>query len=323
MSCAKTTMILFTLLLPLVLSGMTTAWTTPVTCLSWDGIVADTTNWRMVQGIKAALHVWPFLDDKSGGIGDSTWLRNKMRAVAPHLGGLEQHLSVEYALLARLLLEEQQLDPSVGKSGKYASKFHPQGPKSIAIPSARSSRPLTVGEIQANWRENLLDTLLVRYAVDKKNPVPILQLCIDQLEILPSRNSLVCEAIEDSACHFPLAIAVPRESELPMATNMLPSLHAATAENLHSSSCFMVGSERSILQDLCKEHSEVRFVGSNWATLQKVKQLVDLYPHLSISLAAWTTSVAQQNQAAMDPIIRVVTEDEFLESLSARIVNTL
>ena len=75
-----------------------------VTCLSWDVIVSDTTSWRMEQGIEAALRLWPFLrDDKSSdGIGDSTWLRNKVQAVAPYLGGLECSRSVEYALLVRL-----------------------------------------------------------------------------------------------------------------------------------------------------------------------------------------------------------------------------
>lgn len=314
-----------TFLLPLLQLDMTQAWTSPVTCISWDGVVSDTANWRMEQGIEAALGVWPFLvgDNNScgvDGIGDSAWLRNKIRAVAPYLGGLECNQSAEYALLVRLLLEEQQLDPSVGKKGKYASKFHPQGPKAIAIPSARSSRPLTVGEIQANWIEYLLDTVLVKYAVDNKNPVPILQEFIDHLVIRPPKNALLCDAIQDFSCHSQVVIAVSCESELPIAIDMLPSIDVIKPENQGSSTGFMVGSELSIIKALCEQHSEVRFVGSNWAALQNIKRLVDVHPRLRICLASWTSTVAQMNHARMDPVVGLVTEDEFLELLSARII---
>ena len=315
-------MLFMSFVLPLLQFVTTQAWTSPVTCLSWDGIVSDTTNWRMEQGIEAALRLWPFLrDDKSsGGIGDSTWLRNKVRAVAPYLGGLECNRSVEYALLVRLLLEEQRLDPSVGKSGKYASKFHPQGPKAIAIPSAKSSRPLTVGEIQANWIEYLLDTLLVKYSVDSKNPVPILQEFVDLLEISPPRNPLVCDAIQAFSSHNRVVISVSRDSELPMATGMLPTIGVVSAENVGSSYGFTVGSELSTVKALCEQHSKVRFMTSCWATLQKVKRLTDDHPHLSVSLVSWTSSAAQMNQAEMDPMVDLVTEDEFFELLSARII---
>jgi hypothetical protein len=306
---------LFTSLLLLLLSTTAEALTAPVTCLSWDGVVADATDWRIEQGIQAALQVWPSLH--CGG-DDSTWLQNKMRAIAPHLGGLEDYKSVEYALLARLLLEEQQLDPSVGKRGKYASQFHPQGPKSIAIPSARSSRPLTVGEIQANWLDNLLDTVMIKYAVDKKNPVPILQECIDELQTRPQANSLVCDAIQDTSSQ--VVIVVPRESELPMAIEMLPDLQVATMDNLSSSSAFVVGSEFKVLKGLCEQQSEINFVGSNWAALQKTRRLFDEHPQLSMSLTSWTASAPQNDQANMDPALNLVTEDQVLELLSARIV---
>lgn len=38
----------------------------------------------------------------------------------------------------------------------------------------RSSRPLTVGEISANWEETLKDTLSIRYNVDGKDPLPVI-----------------------------------------------------------------------------------------------------------------------------------------------------
>lgn len=327
-------------LLFLVLPDTSQGWTAPVTCLTWDCILSDSIGWRIDQGIDAARQVWPFLLDDRGedwstngvdttkGIDNTTttttWLRNKMRAIAPYLGGLDSTASVEYALLARLLLEEQQLDPSIGMRGNYATKFHPQGPsKSIAIPSARSSRPLTVGEVQANWIDTLLDTVLVKYAIEKKNPVPILQKCIDGLETArPSLNSLVCDAIKKSVSK--IVITVPTESEHSIATELLPHDSVAAMGSLGSSTCVVIGSEVEILKALLEQHSEVHFVCSNWAMMQRTRRLIHEYPGLSIALlpSSSTLSISQQNQAKMDPLLNLVTVDDMLELFSARIVKS-
>lgn len=299
-----------------------------ITCLSWDGVVADTVDWRIEQGIQAAHEVWPSLL-LSAPTEDTTWLHNKMKAVAPYLKGGE---SYEYALLARMLLEEQQLDPSVGKTGKYASKFHPQGSmKSIAIPSARSSRPLTVGEIQANWIDNLLDTLTVKYSIDRKNPVPVLQNCISELnnvEPSPEPHPLIIDAIRD--CPSQVIVTVPSASEAELASSMLPELHVATSmedvtdAQSSASIVVVVGADYQVLQHLLCEQTTTQaapvrhYVGANWANLQKAKRFAS--PQLLLSLASWTSSVTQQNQANMDPSFNVVPQEEVLEMTSARIV---
>jgi hypothetical protein len=242
--------------------------------------------------------------------------------------------------LARLLIEEQQLDPSVGKTGKYASKYHPQGSmKSIAIPSARSSRPLTVGEIQANWIDNnLLDTLLIKYAVDKKNPVPVLEECIATLLSATAADppaatdsssfklqSLMNDVLVDREDASQVVIAVPNESELSVAQQLLPSMRVSTLDTLQprSPSALVVGTDQQIIQALSdsKEGSGVHYVGSSWAVVQNIRRrMVDDYPNLSLSLASWTCDDSQQNQAGMDPFVGMVTSDEVLEMLSARII---
>jgi hypothetical protein len=99
---------------------------------------------------------------------------------------------VAYTLAVRLFLEEQTLDDgqSLGGSrgGKYGSQYHPQQQEreeeeetpasgrrrtnppdssrgSSSRGSSSSSRPLTVGEVGANWYDGacLYDTLLVKY----------------------------------------------------------------------------------------------------------------------------------------------------------------
>ena len=95
--------------------------------ISVDSIVLDTTEWRIQQGIQAAVNTWPYLLSNLRS-NDNEWLVNKMAALAhimtTHVGASP---TCDYALLARLLLEEQELDRrrSVGKTGKYASRFHP------------------------------------------------------------------------------------------------------------------------------------------------------------------------------------------------------
>jgi hypothetical protein len=129
---------------------------------------------------------------------DTDWLKNKMRALS-HLfctspGDdddsrqlLQTSITCEYALAARLLLEEQELDggQSNGKSGKYASRYHPQqttsqvgSNKNDNNGSSRNSRPLTVGEISINW-PIIRDTVRTKYHCNYKDPMPILQ---DNLE---------------------------------------------------------------------------------------------------------------------------------------------
>ena len=158
--------------------------------LSYDGTVAETTDWRISHGIDLAFSVWPKLKRLSvmSESDNDDWLRTKMKAVSDVMVSRPGvSLSCDYALLARLLIEEQQLDQgrSNGASGKYASKFHPQQdtPKRLTV-GDHSTRPLTVGEITTNWNRGgcLAETLQVKYHIDYENPLPVLQERIADLE---------------------------------------------------------------------------------------------------------------------------------------------
>lgn len=316
---------------------------TPTTyCLSWDGVIADTIDWRIQQGIQAAKHVWPSLNAGE----DPSWLHNKMRAIAPHLGALQEFKTVEYALLARLLIAEQQLDPSVGKRGKYASQYHPQGSiKSIAIPSIRSSRPLTVGEIQANWLENdLLDTLLIKYPVvdddgKKHNPVPILQDCIEQLSLgekqgdgnsqtaAPTVRSYISDTMLLEESMSQVVVTVPNESELLVAQQTLPGIAVCSSpDELLAAPSLVLGTDQQIMNILLKKNdTPVHFIGSSWSTVQSMRRRhMDAVSQeqLKLSLSSWTVDAPQQDQAGMDPYIDVLSQENLLRIFqSARTVD--
>ncbi|CAB9497600.1 expressed unknown protein [Seminavis robusta] len=216
-----------------------------IVLLSYDGTVAETTDWRIDQGIDLALSVWPRLkklsviagdddndDDDDDFVSDSDtnmeWLRNKMRAVSDVMVSRPAvSMSCDYALLARLLIEEQQLDRgrSNGCSGKYGSKFHPRETSSSSSPLG-ASRPLTVGEISANWNKGgcLAETLQVKYHIDFENPLPVLQDRIAQLDKekqykVPEMNKAILDALEHSCGN--IIVTVGHESDMEMAKKTL------------------------------------------------------------------------------------------------------
>lgn len=166
--------------------------------LSFDGVIASTVRHRADLAIEVALNIWPHLQGLLLTSGDNAssaneiWLINKMTACAYVTRGKSNDglLGCDEVLLARLLLEEQALDAkkSMGKKGKYASKFHPSSnirnhaseeseDSSTEGTTNRGSRPLTVGEICENWNTGgcLRDTLRTRYNVSGKDPLPIIR----------------------------------------------------------------------------------------------------------------------------------------------------
>jgi hypothetical protein len=194
--------------------------TSEIFLLAFDGAVAKTTEWRISQGIDLALMTWPHLKDFEliSQHEDDKWLRNKMRALSSVLISRPgASLACDYALLARLLIEEQNLDQgrSNGKTGKYASKFHPkkssaEGSNDTNLnPDAPGSRPLTVGEIGSNWNTGgcLADTVLTKYHVNYKNPLPILQENVERLEqeqVGVALSKMICiEVYRAKPCHIP------------------------------------------------------------------------------------------------------------------------
>jgi len=151
--------------------------------LSYDGVVASTIRQRSTFALEVALNIWPHLRGIVSS--DIEWLINKMEACAyVTRNSNDSLLGCDEVLLARLLLEEQLLDEgrSVGKTGKYASKFHRTSADAsegtnVARENGNGSRPLTVGEICANWINGgcLRDTLRTRYNIERKDPIPIIR----------------------------------------------------------------------------------------------------------------------------------------------------
>ena len=103
-------------------------------------------------------------------------------------------MSAAYTLAVRLFLDEQALDNgrSVGSRGKYGSQYHPQRedeekPSGRRNPESRGSRPLTVGEVGANWYDGacLCDTLSIKY----RCPPDVLQEAVEEtISIMNARE---------------------------------------------------------------------------------------------------------------------------------------
>lgn len=149
---------------------------------SIDGTLASMSEFKSKIAIRAALKIWPSLlsvveelgmkpFDNSDGISDDySWLIQKLGAlssITQQGDSPDVMLGVDEVLLTRLLLEEQLLDDgrSSGRGGKYGGKFHPgkSTSSSVGEKSKVGSRPLTVGEIYANWAE-------LRYVTHNKYP---------------------------------------------------------------------------------------------------------------------------------------------------------
>jgi len=171
---------------PTVMFAQTSTTTNEIFILSFDGVLAQTSRWRAHMGLSVALKTWPFLstDERystliSSNDQEQSWIINKMMALSHVLrSDSDAMLGCDEVLLARMLLEEQALDQgqSDGSIGKYGSQYHPR--KSYKRSNhRRGSRPLTVGEISANWVEGacLRDTIRIKYSVQRKDPIPIIR----------------------------------------------------------------------------------------------------------------------------------------------------
>ena len=106
-----------------------------------------------------------------------------MASITQQGNNADNMLGCDSVLLTRLLLEEQLLDGdrSNGRGGKYGGKFHPTLSLEDNEPSKEGrskvgSRPLTVGEIYANWKE-LRDVACMRYSYieERSDGIPMMK----------------------------------------------------------------------------------------------------------------------------------------------------
>lgn len=308
----------------------------------------------MQDALSVAAETWPEVDDCLDR-DDMSWLENKLSALAHVFASTSEDLSVvcEYALAARLLLEEQELDGgrSNGKKGKYASKYHPK--QKTETSRGRGSRPLTVGEVSANWRQGgmIRDALQVRYHCDYKDPLPILQKNVERLR---EKQAFVVPRLTDEsisevlhACQQKLILTVDHSSDLKVAESTLESMDlnyrtvnsVAEAMELEDETALLVRKSDTLAQILkhVPERSTTFVVDSSWTSLEmSIPLFGDNIPrvgsigksflpdkNLSLQLASWAqnTHPSQHAAATMNAWTGLVGYTDFIEMLSARVIS--
>lgn len=193
--------------------------------LSIDGTLASTNRSRSWMAVCVALRIWPSLHSNMESLGidhtafdlecindvkeDETynWLLQKMAAlssITQQGNSPDAMLGCNAVLLARLLLEEQMLDAgrSNGRGGKYGGKFHPSSTdwdESMGERSKVGSRPLTVGEIYANWQE-LVEVTRMKYPfiaqspdgkLKRSDPLPQIQQQLEEMFFTTHQSSIM------------------------------------------------------------------------------------------------------------------------------------
>jgi hypothetical protein len=213
--------------------------------LSIDGTLATTSRSRSIMAISVALKVWPTLISSMEALnmkhevfdlehgtqfqcrnddeGQYEWLLQKLSAlssITQQGNNPDAMLGCDEVLMVRLLLEEQLLDGgrSNGRGGKYGGKFHPSTTSSSSAEgrgkSIVGSRPLTVGELYANWSE-LRDVTRMKYPfMDKDSngkerqldPLSHIRQYLREIVSMPSQGeryswiSLAFDVLFDNQC---------------------------------------------------------------------------------------------------------------------------
>ena len=265
--------------------------------VSWEGCLVDTVKWRTTQGLAICRHVWPDLEILLQN-DDKQWLYNKVRALhhVLQIDDAQYSPAVEYALLIRLLLEEQELDEgrSNGSRGKYGSKFHPAaGAASMEEPSfnKRQQRPLTVGEIAANWQETLREAVFIRYYREEgKNPLDLLQKAVqeqyDNDKNVDNAPGLLdpddVEVLRQRGGDY-IVVVAPHESDLPALCTALQNVnHVVVCNSVEQALTLHDGDEdalpvlcrskhlvRDVLQAMTTPGSSLSVFEYSWPTLQR------------------------------------------------------
>lgn len=324
----------------------------------WEGCLADTVAWRIRQGMDVAAAAWPELIDAWDGE-DQVWLVNKLSALSHVLVPMQDDASIacEFALATRLLLEEQELDQgrSNGMNGKYARLFHPQRKVGTSSNSdtkstrTRNGRPLTVGEIAANWYEGgmIRDTLRVKYSCNGNDPIPLLQEIIDTL-VDTGRSADYTVPIIDSeiaslirSCRNPLIVTVNHASDLPfvMASLELSMIPHRIISDAHEAMQHFDGVAVTLITDqtiqdiiqVSPANCTVMVLESFWTSLRQFIPLFGDYiprrensgrcivpeKYLSLNLASWARNShpTQHAAAVMNPWTDVITRTKLVELL--------
>ena len=331
--------------------------------VSYDGAIANNARARCRVCLSVALAIWPDLSTENESF---SWALNKMEALVPAMsndGTDRKGLSVmvDLVMLARLILEEQQLDDgrNSGRGGKYGSKYHPQQQEQMPTSSVEEakdgssksvvgSRPLTVGEIAANWLDGgcLRDTIRVKYSIDKKDPFPIIRRAVEECcsdsddlvtktspNISPGPNlqllSLLKKAGEavivlDHECRKSEALTVVKDTF----TSSMP--HQIVAPSVgEESELDIIRSLIAKIDDDCGVSKRICIIHNSLSLLERLKTIFGgdsprlqggyaKVPNSSLEiglfLPAWSdcTSPQQENGAILDPWLNVMDEDDLV-----------
>lgn len=259
--------------------------------VSWEGCLVDTVDWRTQQGLAVCRQVWPDLEVLLSDKDDQQWLFNKVRDLH-HVFVLDPEYSptVEYALLIRMLLEEQELDQgrSNGSQGKYGSKYHPTAADAFTASNEdpsfnrRQQRPLTVGEIATNWQETLREAVLIRYYQEEgQNPLDLLQEAVTKLPEPQPANKLVLKFSDDLEIlqrNSGSIVVVSPPYDLPAVKASLQSLDyevcetAQEATNAPTNNLPVVCRTKTLIRDILEsmpENSSLSVFESSWPVLEK------------------------------------------------------
>lgn len=282
---------------------------------SFESALSNMVEYKSKIAIQAAIRVWPSLlsvveelgmqpYDDADSRDDYLWLIQKLGALSSLTqqgDSPDEMLGCEEVLLTRMLLEEQLLDDgrSNGRGGKYGGKFHPGKGTATKMEEKKNanhvgSRPLTVGEIYANWSE-------LRYVTHNKYPF----LREDESgkvtlhDPLPEIRRVLCKLYSE---------AKPETDEIwhPFALDIL--------RNRKSNNVVLLGNEASLslvlnsLTQLLGDTTHVTVTNSTtiWSEI-KHQQTEDTY---SLLLLVPDTAIEETQTALIRQIIMSAASDE-------------
>ena len=218
--------------------------------LSLEGALLSTTRSKARIAIQAAFAVWPSLIKTARTLNlnptsiqdDSwNWLIEKLCAltsITQQGNTPDKMLGCDAVFLVRVLLEEQLLDGgrSNGRGGKYGGKFHPGWTSDFdSDGSVVGSRPLTVGELYANWGE-LREVMEFKYPFvieeteTKADPMPRIRQVLNELmiekteEIQHIWQPVVGDVLRSNQDDKTIILMLGHESELRSAIAALTSM---------------------------------------------------------------------------------------------------
>ena len=313
-----------------------------IVCMDWECLLNDQRSfiksYRIRHGIDAAFSTWPneLNSYKDYYHNDFSWLENKLTALSHVFCGSSSSLSfdgissatVDYALATRMILEEQELDQdeSTGKNGKYAKQFHPRTTSTFVSAASNDDqeqeglqdtseeakpvttkarrRPLTVGEISVNWNEFLRETLQMKYAVHRQDPIPILQSRIEELQQRQQQSptaelddktttkmidTSILQLLQKSSIHS-IYVMTSCTSDMDILQSLMKEEGVNTLANIHFWDSTSRRSVQTILDTCCPDDSHLLLIESSWNRLRKLVPLFgDTVPRVRTTTQSSTT----------------------------------